>query len=216
MPISGINWRNILRPPPPEAVKAVEAAEPSRPLPDTLRLKRQHKHLLRDNRQVQLAAAQLQELPREGESLHCVMSGAYHGWSLIPAFLDLVQPATVARLTMTTLGFSARNGEHLLRLLDAGRIGTATLLCSCYFRDSSPEIFGPLQSALAARQGCQLAAARCHAKIVLLATSDNRKFVIESSANLRSCQSIEQFSLIQDGTLYDFHAAWIADVLAKV
>jgi hypothetical protein len=156
----------------------------------------------------------LQELPGHGESLHCIMSGSYHGWSLIPAFLSLIQPRKIKRLTLTTLGFSGRNGEHLLELIDQGEIEAATLLCSCYFRDASKEVYEPLRAALAKR-GQTLCAARCHAKIMLLETADGRQFVIESSANLRSCQSIEQFTITQAPDLYAFHLAWIMDVVAR-
>lgn len=61
----------------------------------------------------------------------------------------------------------------------------------------------------------RLAAARRHAKTTLFEVDDGRKYVIESSANLRSCQSVEQFMIAQDAELYDFHEAWINDLMEK-
>jgi hypothetical protein len=43
-----------------------------------------------------------------------------------------------------------------------------------------------------------------HAKVVLIELSDGRGFVCESSANLRSCSSIEQLMLTNDVALYAF------------
>ena len=39
--------------------------------------------------------------------------------------------------------------------------------------------------------------------------SDGRRFVIESSSNLRSCHCAEQTTIIADPGLYDFHAGWM-------
>ena len=40
------------------------------------------------------------------------------------------------------------------------------------------------------------------------------KYVLETSANLRSCQNLEHASLTRSRKLFDFHAAWIARVAA--
>ena len=39
-----------------------------------------------------------------------------------------------------------------------------------------------------------------HAKVVLIETTDGRDFVVESSANLRSCSSIEQITVTHDAS----------------
>jgi hypothetical protein len=52
-----------------------------------------------------------------------------------------------------------------------------------------------------------------HAKILLMQLTDGRSFVAESSANLRSCASIEQITMTHDAALLDFHRNWITEVM---
>lgn len=62
------------------------------------------------------------------------------------------------------------------------------------------------------RRRQRVAAARTHAKIIGMRMADGRAFVIESSANLRSCRNIEQFVMTQSRSLFDFHEGWMNDV----
>jgi hypothetical protein len=43
--------------------------------------------------------------------------------------------------------------------------------------------------------------------------TDGRALVVESSANLRSCASIEQITLTADVDLLAFHRAWIDELM---
>ena len=54
-----------------------------------------------------------------------------------------------------------------------------------------------------------------HAKILLIELTDGRSYVVESSANLRSCSSIEQIVMTHDRPLFDFHHQWLDELLAK-
>ena len=76
-------------------------------------------------------------------------------------------------------------------------------------------MYDSLAEALTTR-GHQIAAIRCHAKILLMELTDGRCFVVESSANLRSCRNIEQFTMTHDEDLLRFHQAWMTDVLKDV
>jgi hypothetical protein len=172
--------------------------------------KRETLHLLH----VANAAKQIERLPDQGESVHCIMRGNYHAWDLIPAALKLAAPATIDRLYIATLGFNSANAAELVGLLDAGHVAGVTFLCSAYFRDASGETFKPLADQLLER-GQRIAAIRTHAKIQAYTLTDGRAIVIESSANLRSCRNIEQFCMTQDRALFDFHAGWIDEVFAQ-
>jgi hypothetical protein len=44
---------------------------------------------------------------------------------------------------------------------------------------------------------------------------DNTRLVLEGSPNLRTNGNIEQFSLINDHHLHDWHAAWIDDLVSR-
>lgn len=54
-----------------------------------------------------------------------------------------------------------------------------------------------------------------HAKILLMELTDGRGFTVESSANLRSCSSIEQITMTHDAELLAFHRQWITDIMEK-
>lgn len=161
------------------------------------------------------AAKHLRRLPKRGETLHAIMKGNYHAWDLLPAILKLAEPATITDLWVATLGFNQDNTVELLELMDNGAIGRVTFICSLFFKAHNPEVFTYLTGELKARTGRGRAAAiRNHAKILALRMSDRRHFVVESSANLRSCNNIEQFALTHDAGLYRLHAGWMDEVVA--
>ncbi len=155
----------------------------------------------------------LVSLPADGEALHVVMKGNFAAWDLIPAVLQLAAPAKCSRLYIATLGFNERVTHELLELLDTGAVGEVAFVASCYFRSTSGELYGPLHRGLTER-GQKCLAVRNHAKIVLFELSDGRRFVIESSANLRSCRNVEAFCLTHAVDLHEFHKAWLDDVIA--
>lgn len=161
------------------------------------------------------AAKHLGRLPAAGETFHCIMRGNYNGWDLVPAILRLAAPATIARLHVATLGFNQRNAGELIQLLDAGSIGRVAFICSCYYRTVEADVFDFLHAELARRGHC-VVAIRSHAKILLFEMSDGAAYVLESSANLRSCRNIEQFTLTHDAALLQFHRSWMAQIIQEV
>lgn len=161
------------------------------------------------------AARELKRLPDPDESIHAVMRGNFHGWDLVPAVLRLANPATIAAISIATLGFNKQNATELMELLDRGAIGRVDFICSVYFQKSCPAEFQILAAGLAMR-GQRICAARSHAKVIAMELSDGRRIVIESSANLRSCRNIEQFCMTQDGDLCSFHRSWMNEVINAV
>ena len=162
------------------------------------------------------AARHLDQLPAPGESLHCVMKGNFPGFALVGATLRLIAPATIERLDIATLGFSKDNVTELLQMLDSGQIGKVTFLCSCYFKSMADgaEIYDALVRELHAR-GHTIGAARNHAKIILMQTTGGDHYVVESSANLRSCRNVEAFVMSNDRELLAFHRRWMMHLLTE-
>jgi len=158
-------------------------------------------------------ASTLTTIPPRGESWHVAAKGNWAGWLLVPRFIELSQPGRIEHLSIATLGFSRDNADHLLTLLDAGRIGTVDFLYSCYFRSNEKELTSYLSAELV-RRGHRCAAARQHAKIIAIKTA-TADIVVESSANLRSSRNIECFTFSNDRQLLEFHVGWIRDVLQK-
>ena len=89
---------------------------------------------------MQNAIDHIGRLPEPGESFHLVTAKQYSLWHVIKATLQLAALATIARLTVATLGFSKTNLEKLSAALDAGQIGKVDFLFSVYFKSNEREI----------------------------------------------------------------------------
>jgi hypothetical protein len=171
-----------------------------------------------DARQVESVIATIGKLPAPGETYHIVICGKSSLWDVVPATLQLAGAGSrIRRLYVATLGFSQRNTEELLALIDAGRIQECRFLCSHYFKGTSESLYTPMHDGLIKRRQTFLAM-RNHAKILLIQLADGkgggRRFSVEGSANLRSCKNVEQFSFTQDRRLFDFHARWMDELFA--
>jgi hypothetical protein len=150
----------------------------------------------------------IEHLPEPGESVHAITRGNQPLWACVGAVLTLARPATIAEMAVSTLSANATNARDLFARLDAGEIGRVWFLASDVFAAKCPREHTMLNDGLKAR--CQeYGIARTHAKILAMKLSDGRHVTIESSANCRSCRSIEQLTLFGDPDLLDFHAAWI-------
>jgi hypothetical protein len=104
---------------------------------DRRHVRRADTKVLLDARRLADALEHIGHLPEPGEAFHLVTAKRYSLWHVVRAVLQLAAPATIARLTVATLGFSKTNLEELLALLDAGTIGTVDFLYSVYFQRSA-------------------------------------------------------------------------------
>jgi hypothetical protein len=150
----------------------------------------------------------LAPLPARGECVHAIMGGDFNAWDLVPAMRALLD-RPIAELHITTLGFNHSNNGNLCDMLDAGDVGRVWVVCSEYFRDADRDCFAAAETRLRER-GQKICAVRNHSKILLFAPEDSAaRYVIESSANLRSCNNLEQLVISNDAALYKFHRGWI-------
>lgn len=171
------------------------------------------RRLFRDYRSDPEAYRHIDPLPKAGESLHGVISGKYALWQLVPALIE-VTGQKIADLYLCTLSYSKANAAELIDLLDAGQVERVTLLVSYYFKAQNRELYDSLVPELLNR-GHRVLSMRTHAKLCLMKMSRGTRYVIESSANLRSCKNIEQFCLTRCPKLYAFHAKWLEEELFK-
>lgn len=154
----------------------------------------------------------LTELPRPGESFHIVSNGRWDYWRLVPVVLDLLgRPAD--ELYGSTWTMSRGNVVELLTLYDAGRIKAVSVTSGTYFLRRESAVAATLQEGLRAR-GQRYKAFANHAKVVLLAAPPDF-LVFEGSANWTANPRLEQNVLVNDRELYDFHRAWMEDVLPR-
>lgn len=183
-------------------------------LDDEQVFRRQGRHSTLDATRISKAADVLSRLPSNGESIHVILRGNYRNSDYIPAILKMATPARADELWLTTLGYDRHTGEMLLRLIDAGQVGTCTLLASVYFQANEKTLWGWLTSELE-RRGSRALAARNHCKLMLFKMSDGTHYTMEGSGNLRSCRNAEQATLTADEGLFTFHAVWIDELFRK-
>lgn len=158
------------------------------------------------------AAAQIDHLPEPYHAVSCIMGGNFHGFDVIPAIQTLAG-SPILDLTIATLSFSKRNLSNLTLLLDAGKIERVGLLTSDYFAKADALIYGAAKRELTELRNHRLAFTRTHAKVICIRTAGGL-YVVESSANLRSCVNFEQFTLTHDPEFYAWHLDWIDYLLA--
>src|SRR5262249_18344945 len=119
------------------------------------------------------------------------------------------------RLRVATLGYNAKNLRTLLGWLDAGRVGELTLPASIFFRSHNGAFAD--DTLAECRRGTQRAGCcQWHAKVIALAFAAGERLSVEGSDNLCGNGSGgEQFALINDGGLHDWHARWIEATVTK-
>lgn len=167
------------------------------------------------------ASLLVQALPEPGDTTHAILRGDFILGDLIPPMLDHYGPATT--LIVATLGMSARQADQLATLIDTGKASQIRLILSHYFAnvDRSGIYAEVLDRIEATRRRTtpdtiRVAVARTHAKILAFQTRDGRHSpVVETSANLRSCDALEQLTALNDPALYGFHEAWTAQLLTR-
>jgi hypothetical protein len=159
------------------------------------------------------AVSQIRSLPKDRGTLHAIMGGDFNGWDLIPAIHRLAK-RPIRELIITTLGFNHKNIDQLCAMIDAKEARNVSILCSHYFQKADPDVYQEAHERLTKRNQ-RIAATRNHSKIILIDAGVG-SYVVESSANLRTCNNIEQFALTRCRRLYKFHRAWIKKLLAEI
>jgi hypothetical protein len=171
-------------------------------------------HECHDMRKMKVAADHLLRIPDALECFHLLCSGRYALWDLAgPAVLHHAHPATIASMTIATLGFSKTNIADMRGMLAAGKIGRLSLVCSHYFKGTNTEIWdGAAAMPAEFPTTVRFASVRNHAKIAAIQLTDGRTITIESSANLHSCRNLEFITVYGHPALYEFHTAWINEL----
>jgi hypothetical protein len=155
----------------------------------------------------------LAHLPEPGESLHAIVTARLDLCDILAALLPRLGPCD--RMLIATLGYNRRNFRSMLHWLDSGTVGSLALVASKFFYAHNGELWAETQEELAKR-GCRSACVPSHAKVICMAFASGAKMVCEGSANLCGSGSArEQFALINDPAIHDFHAGWIADLLDR-
>lgn len=204
-------------PRPPEPPSKTAAEDSGLVLRDMHVTTWQRKRIIMNEPGIENAIAQIKTLPEPEHTYHSIMGGDFHGFDMVPTIQRLAGHP-LRGLHIATLGFNQRNNLQLCRMMDEGLVeGPVTIVASTYFGQADPKVFSAAKQELESR-GSRLASTRNHAKIIAAETGppDNPAFiVIETSANLRSCNALEQFSIANSEPLYRFHCRWIDEIASQ-
>jgi hypothetical protein len=152
-------------------------------------------------------------LPEPGEALHAVMTARLDMTDVLNALLCKLGPCTTAHVA--TLGYNRRNLTMMLAWLDAAMLGSLTLVASIFFRSHNGDLWEETLQEFR-RRGQRAACCPSHCKVMALAFEEGTHLALEGSANLCSNGSArEQFALIHDTALADWHARWIDDLVTR-
>jgi hypothetical protein len=157
------------------------------------------------------AAELLAHLPTPGEALHVVATARFDVADVLGCLLERL--GKCVRLVIATLGYNRRNLRALLSWLDSGQVGEMVLLASIFFRSHNGALWDDTRAELGKR-GQRCACCHSHAKVACLAFAGGERLVIEGSANLCGNGSgREQFVLVHDAGLHDWHSRWITELV---
>jgi hypothetical protein len=159
------------------------------------------------------AADTLAVLPAVGESLHAVMTARLDMTDVVNALLGKL--GRCDRLAVATLGFNRRNFKAMLGWLDSGAVGSLSLVASIFFRSHNGTLWQETLTEFH-RRGCLAACCPSHCKVMTMSFADGTRLAVEGSANLCSNGSArEQFTVINDPGLFEWHGRWIGDLLDR-
>ena len=143
------------------------------------------------------------------EVTHAITPGDFIFCDLLTTVCRTRKPLA---LHIATLSMSKANVDSLTAELTAGNVGSIAILISNFFEKTNVAIFEHLTKAAADHPAFTVAVERTHAKIALFQFGKNDRLTIETSANLRSSQNIEQITAIADPALYAFHRQWLDEL----
>lgn len=139
-----------------------------------------------------------------GEQIHGLVRGDFIFGDFIEALL-FEKDAVAKNVFISTLSLSQNNIDSFRHLMDKGLIENLTLMVSNYFYSHEKhQIIRYMLGELDIDNRFQCLVCRNHTKITLLEI-ENIRLVITGSSNLRSSQSIEQYSIHESPELFDFY-----------
>lgn len=152
------------------------------------------------------AVALASELRLEpGGRANVVVAGSFIFGDFIEAYV-VTHGIKIKRMTITTLSMSQENVDSLANLLNGGFVDELNLIVSHYFYSHERGSLIPyIYQVLDIDNRFQLAVAGTHTKTCIFDTLGGKKVVIHGSANLRSSNNVEQFTIEDNPDLFDFY-----------
>ena len=155
------------------------------------------------------------QLHEAGEgTTRCILRGTFIFGDLIMEAAKLIGPC---KAKIATLSYSMENVDALWTAFGEGALTGLDFVTSHFFYSHYRETLWRALVTNLPRKACRYAVAGTHAKVALLIPDDgSAPWCIEGSANLRSCQNLEQITVsIGDAEAVRFHAKWIDRILER-
>lgn len=155
----------------------------------------------------------LAHLPGPGESLHALCTARMDLTDVITVLLE--RYGACDRMCVATLAFNARNLSSMIAWLDGKAVAGLTLLSSIFLRSHKGQLWANALQQFRDRKQ-RVACCHSHAKVVTMEFRSGERLSIEGSANLCGNGSgREQFCLINDQAITDWHATWINEMVER-
>jgi len=146
---------------------------------------------------------------------YCIVNGSFIFGDFIEAFI-VENNLKCKELTIQTLSLSLDNIYSLKNLIVGGFVDKLNLIVSDYwFSHERNDLVESAYKHLDIDNKFQLAVAGTHLKTCIFETEQGHKVVIYGSANLRSSNNIEQFTIEENEELYDFNKEMNEKILDK-
>jgi len=163
----------------------------------------------RIERKTDASAALSGNLPKPGQSIHFITNARYDFWMVVRCAIEII--GKVKYFYGSTWTMNRENVQELLTLYDDGTIENISMLTGLYFKRRESAVYAQLLAGLEER-GQRFNSFRNHAKVILLQSGDDY-IVMEGSANFTANPRLENFCIINDKKLYDFHKEWMEEML---
>lgn len=175
-----------------------------------------HRPLSQDNIKYDNAVKLARELRLEpGGRANVVVAGSFIFGDFIEAFI-VEHNVQVQRMTITTLSMSQENVDSLANLINGGFVQELNLIVSHYFYSHERHALIPyIYQTLDIDNRFQLAVAGTHTKTCIFDTLGGKKIVIHGSANLRSSNNVEQFTIEDNPEMFEFYQEYQDRIIDK-
>lgn len=151
----------------------------------------------------------------KNERANVIVPGSFIFGDFIEAFI-VEHNAKVKKMIITTLSLSQDNIDSLANLIDGGFVDDMSLIISHYFFANERNVLIPYTYQMLDRENkFQLAVAGTHTKTCIFETTGGRFIVMHGSANLRSSQNLEQFTIEENEELYRFYEDYQERIITK-
>lgn len=162
------------------------------------------------------ALALAKELRLEkGGRVNVIVAGSFIFGDFIEAYI-VQHNIRIKKMTISTLSMSQENVDSLFNLLVGGFVDQLNLVISHYFYSHERHALIPyIYKTLDIDNRFQLAVAGTHAKTCIFDTLGGKKIAIHGSANLRSSNNVEQFTIEDNPELHKFYEEYQDKIIEK-